>query len=350
MENASPSFSFPAPLKRPAARRTAQENENRNTKSSLQDAAVIQTNDDAAASKLSAIRLGYWRDDFLHHFVRAPTRRPPLFNRGYYTRVAAIHNLLQQFLKAGGTQLPKQVVVLGAGFDTTYFQKKSEGLFQDSTTFFELDFAEVVKRKSAIIMSNRELLGLLGDESSISMTHDGLHAKNYHLVAADLRAIGDVNKALEAAGLDKGIPTLFLSECVLIYMNDEHSSAVIRWAATFQRAVFVTYEQILPDDAFGRMMLKNLEERNVHLHGLRSRPDIETQRRAYLGLDWEEVQVEDMNKISASLLGREELTRLNRIEMFDEIEEWRLTQAHYCIVLATKDTSKSSLWADLHLP
>jgi len=111
MENASPSFSFPAPLKRPAARRTAQENENRNTKSSLQDAAVIQTNDDAAASKLcvqphthahtalfsfesysllfsspqinrSAIRLGYWRDDFLHHFVRAPTRRPPLFNRG----------------------------------------------------------------------------------------------------------------------------------------------------------------------------------------------------------------------------------------------------------------------------
>jgi hypothetical protein len=34
--------------------------------------------------------------------------------------------------------------------------------------------------------------------------------------------------------------------------------------------------------------------------------------------------------------------------MFDEVEEWRLTQAHYCIVLATKDASKSDLWADLH--
>jgi len=37
----------------------------------------------------------------------------------------------------------------------------------------------------------------------------------------------------------------------------------VRWAATFQRAVFVTYEQILPDDAFGRMMLKNLEVFNT---------------------------------------------------------------------------------------
>lgn len=55
------------------------------------------------------------------------------------------------------------------------------------------------------------------------------------------------------------VPTLFLSECVLIYMKEEHSAAVVRWASTFNSALFVTYEQILPDDAFGRMMLKNLQ-------------------------------------------------------------------------------------------
>jgi O-methyltransferase involved in polyketide biosynthesis len=38
--------------------------------------------------------------------------------------VAAIHNVLRQFLAAGGSDTPKQVVCLGAGFDTTYFQKK----------------------------------------------------------------------------------------------------------------------------------------------------------------------------------------------------------------------------------
>jgi hypothetical protein len=149
-----------------------------------------------------------------------------------------------------------------------------------------------------------------------------------------------------------------------------------RWAATFEKAVFVTYEQILPDDAFGRMMLKNLEERNVHLHGLHARPSVETQRSAYLALGWDKAQVVDMNAISDRLLGRDELARyhhshhhlapakppvdrltdlvdivirLNRIEMFDEVEEWRLTQAHYCIVLATTDASKSGIWADLSL-
>lgn len=84
---------------------------------------------------------------------------------------------------------------------------------------------------------------------------------------------------------------------------------VCRWAATFDKAVFVTYEQILPDDAFGRMMLKNLEERNVHLHGLHARPSIETQRSAYLAVGWDEAQVVDMNAISDRLLGRDELAR-----------------------------------------
>lgn len=317
-----------------------------------EDIAVMLTNDDAAVSKLSAVRLGYWRDNFLHHFVRgaSATRRPPLINRGYYTRVAAIHNVLRQFLAAGGSDTPKQVVCLGAGFDTTYFQKKSEGWLGDNVVFYELDFGEVVKRKSNIITTCRELHELIAhNEAGIRVTEEGLHTKNYHLITADLRSIENVDKVLTTAGLDKSIPTLFLSECVLIYMKDEHSSAVIRWAATFEKAVFVTYEQILPDDAFGRMMLKNLEERNVHLHGLHARPSIETQRSAYLALGWDEAQVVDMNAISDRLLGRDELARLNRIEMFDEVEEWRLTQAHYCIVLATTDASKSGIWADLSL-
>lgn len=47
----------------------------------------------------------------------------------------------------------------------------------------------------------------------------------------------------------------------------------------------------------------------MHLHGLHARPDIETQRRAYLELDWDQVEVLDMNAISDRLLDREELTR-----------------------------------------
>lgn len=35
--------------------------------------------------------------------------------------------------------------------------------------------------------------------------------------------------------------------------------------------------------------------------------------------------------------------------MFDEVEEWRLMQAHYCIVLAKKDAGQAGLWAELRI-
>ena len=56
------------------------------------------------------------------------------------------------------------------------------------------------------------------------------------------------------------LPTLFISECVLIYLEVENSDAIIKWAASnFHAAAFVTYEQIRPHDSFGAIMIKNLQ-------------------------------------------------------------------------------------------
>jgi len=43
---------------------------------------------------------------------------------GYYSRTAAIKQLVHQFLQSGGSSLEKQILSLGAGFDTTWFHLK----------------------------------------------------------------------------------------------------------------------------------------------------------------------------------------------------------------------------------
>lgn len=66
------------------------------------DEAVISTNDDASYCKRSAVKLGYWKDDFLGYFVRSPERKAPEINRGYFARVKGIEMCIEKFFKVSG--------------------------------------------------------------------------------------------------------------------------------------------------------------------------------------------------------------------------------------------------------
>lgn len=58
-------------------------------------------------------------------------------------------------------------------------------------------------------------------------------------------------------------PTLFLSECVLVYMGPEESRALVRWAGqSFSTAAWLNYDPIRPHDAFGQVMVENLKVRD----------------------------------------------------------------------------------------
>ena len=55
------------------------------------------------------------------------------------------------------------------------------------------------------------------------------------------------------------LPTLFLSECVLIYIEPDSINPTLQYIQnTFPNSGFVVYEQIRPMDPFGAMMVKNL--------------------------------------------------------------------------------------------
>ncbi|RVW32336.1 Leucine carboxyl methyltransferase 1 [Vitis vinifera] len=124
------------------------------------------------------------KDDYIHLFVRRPVRRSPIINRGYFARWAALRKLLYQFLscerdaKEQG-HAKKQILSLGAGFDTTYFQLQDEG--KAPYIYVELDFKEVqvqniltnlmgvvTSKKAAIIETCSQLRDKVGATASIS--------------------------------------------------------------------------------------------------------------------------------------------------------------------------------------
>ena len=62
---------------------------------------------------------------------------------GYYARVAVFRELMKKFVNCAQGRC--QVVNLGAGFDTTYWQSQEEGWAPQK--YVEVDFSEVTSTK-----------------------------------------------------------------------------------------------------------------------------------------------------------------------------------------------------------
>jgi [phosphatase 2A protein]-leucine-carboxy methyltransferase len=90
------------------------------------DAAIRQTDNDAALARLSAVKKGYVLDPFIQHLVpRAHLQppRPPLINIGTFVRSTAIDDILFDWLETTEQLGQKcQIVSLGAGSDTRFWR------------------------------------------------------------------------------------------------------------------------------------------------------------------------------------------------------------------------------------
>ncbi|XP_077472563.1 tRNA wybutosine-synthesizing protein 4 [Stigmatopora argus] len=310
------------------------------------DTAVQGTNDSSVVSKVSAAAQGYFHDLFLQHFVCKVARRAPLINRGYYVRWRAVDHCLRSFLKVTQHCAKRQILSLGAGFDSLYFRLYADAAL-DRAVIFEVDFPDMTRRKAALIGSNVSLLELLHSQPELSPTGPVyVSSSQYNLLGVDMRNETQVEEALGMAGLDLTAPTLILSEVVLTYMETQQSDDIISWAARrFPEALFVLYEQIHPQDPFGRIMQEHFIKLNSTLHALLKYPDSNAQKNRFLDKGWEQCVCMDMNEFFLSLINDDERCRVEHLEPFDEYEEWHQKCSHYFILTASRGslTAKSLL-------
>lgn len=200
-------------------------------------------------------------------------------------------------------------------------------------SYHEIDFPAVTARKITSILKSPVFNPLISSPELIIDRESGsLHSPRYSIHPIDLRSLELSCKPPK--GVDPSLPTLFISECCLIYLSPPEADNILKWATQdFSSAVgVILYEPIGGDDAFGKVMIQNLAARGIVLKTLKKYSSLarQTERLRLLGFAHGHAAA-DVAFIHDNWVDEGERERIARLEMLDEVEEWQLLARHYCI-------------------
>ena len=204
--------------------------------SSFDDATIISTANEALLSKLSASNKGYFKDDFLPYFNVGGIipKKPPIINRGYFGRVECINKVIKEFREnCRQNELESiQVVVLGGGYDSLSFNVLKDRDDSGNIQIYEIDFPEVINQKAQIILNKPFLNSILNPQKDNlnklnCAVQNGYKIGPLNLLGIDMRHPESIQSGLLSSNFDSNLPTLFISECVLVYMNKQDACTLI---------------------------------------------------------------------------------------------------------------------------
>jgi hypothetical protein len=116
-------------------------------------------------------------------------------------------------------------------------------------------------------------------------------------------------------------------------MENSDSTKILSFLTKYfeNNVCVINFEMIKPNDAFGQTMIENLEARGCQLLGIKDVGDEEAQIARMVDSGFKNAYCENMLRVHNSRLDETERERIEKLEIFDEFEEWDLLQTHYCI-------------------
>ncbi|KAH7397715.1 hypothetical protein BKA64DRAFT_672629 [Cadophora sp. MPI-SDFR-AT-0126] len=325
------------------------------SKAQLQDDSIMGTNNSSIVSKRSVERLYFPNEaHFFRYFVKKPQRRSPLINRGYWLRMKAIDHVVRQFLEKDSKK-QKVVINLGCGYDPLPWQcLERYPAASSGVRFIDIDYRDLMLKKRAVVQSISELNSMLTN-TEVSDNDVLLRSDQYIQVGCDLRDLGVLDRVLGDVVDVTKCSILFTAEVSITYMNVEAADALIRWAGGLPEARFCLLEQLIPDGEdhpFSRTMMAHFDKLRTTLGAVRKYPTEEAQQRRFEGLGWSNVSVRNLWQLwsSPDFTTVEERISLDRIEPFDEWEEFALFGCHYFLLVAEPTSEVTQLFSLVIIP
>lgn len=216
-----------------------------------------------------------------------------------------------------------------------------------NTTFVDVDYPQLMKQKLAVIEKTEQLKALLpkltktGQDSGLLCSSDPYVAIGCDL--GDLVPLQDILQSHLGAG-DGAVAILFTSEVSTAYMELEASQAVFQWAATYDDVRFCLLEQHLPDGPdhpFAATMMAHFDKLRTPLRAVGT---MEQMRKRFVSAGFPEsgTDIRSLWELwsDPTFLGAEERRALDRVEPFDEWEEFALFGSHYFLLIAEKEPGR----------
>lgn len=137
----------------------------------------------------------------------------------------------------------------GAGFDTTFWWAKSEGLFKDGEDlWFDLDMEAVVRQRIRRLRTPAAK-SLVSSLQNLKITDSKLASDTYQIRVLDMKRSEESAKLIEEIKeeyqIDDQTDVCLIFECVLVYMPTETSGRFLKAAAdVFENLKVISYEQV----------------------------------------------------------------------------------------------------------
>lgn len=191
-----------------------------------------------------------------------------------------------------------------------------------SFVYYEIDVENVTSKKRRVIQMSKELTEL---------TVQG----NYHLISIDLNNFSEqIIEDLKVMGINEEKPTLILAECILLYLNPSKCNAILEWISRFNQSELLVFEQSNFLDSFGKTMVNNLKGKGIQIQNAHDYPTIESQLNRLVAKGFTIAECLNMEEAFRKFISIEDQSRIAKLELFDEIEEWLLVSSHYYFILA----------------
>ena len=176
---------------------------------------VQSTSNDALKTKISCVLCNYYKDPFILYMEPGMNHKKflPLINRGTYCRVYAIntklHEIINNYRKLEEYKDSKiNIIILGSGFDTTYFNLMEEGY--NNIDVYEYDYKKIIDKKLQYISKYKELSEIVKKNKN-----------NYHLIDCDITNKKLFSESLNTIKNNENDLTIVICECLLVYIDKD---------------------------------------------------------------------------------------------------------------------------------